>query len=155
MKKKPLIVLMTDFSEASFQAFEPTVELAKRLSGRVALLHVVRELVTIPHGPPGHPRGLAHSMQEAQAKMDEAKVRLGGEVPVSTEVLPGDHVHDVVKRYAGEQHADFISLATHGRTGLRRALMGSVAEAVLRRSKVPVVVFPLNHEPSEESDEGD
>ena len=76
--------------------------------------------------------------------MDEAKAGLGEEVSVSAEVFPGDHVHDVVKRYAGEQHADFIAVATHERTGLRRALMGSVAEAVLRHSKVPVVVFPLN-----------
>ena len=83
-------------------------------------------------------------MREARAEMDEAKARLGKEVSVSTELLPGEHVHDAVKRYVGEQQADFIALGTHGRTGFRRALMGSVAEAVLRHSDVPVLIFPLN-----------
>lgn len=150
MKKEPLIVLLTDFSDASYDAFEPARELATRLGGRIALVHVVQELMAIPHGaplappvsmPPDHVDAL---MRQAWKDMEEAKVELGGEP--AADVLTGSSVHEAIHRYADEHGADFVALATHGRTGLRRVVMGSVAEQILRHSDVPVILFPLGKE---------
>lgn len=57
-------------------------------------------------------------------------------------VLQGDAATEIV-RVANEEKADMIVMATHGRTGLGRLLMGSVAEAVVRRANCPV--FTLRH----------
>jgi len=58
------------------------------------------------------------------------------------EVVPGDGVADQIIATAHRTQADLIVLGTHGRTGLPRVLMGSVAEAVLRHSDIPVLVVP-------------
>jgi nucleotide-binding universal stress UspA family protein len=60
-------------------------------------------------------------------------------VNVSTAIRRGSAPAEIL-RYAGEARAGMIALATHGRTGLERALMGSVAEAVLRKSPCPVLL---------------
>ena len=49
-------------------------------------------------------------------------------------------MHDTIARVATEIGADFIAIGTHGRKGMAHALMGSVAEAVLRASSVPVLL---------------
>ena len=149
MKKEPLIVLLTDFSDASYEAFEPALDLAKRLGGRIALLHVVQELMAIPHGAPLAPPVAMPAdqmdalMKQAEKDMGEAKVELGDGVPVTTQVLNAGNVYEAVHQFAKENDADFVALATHGRTGLRRVVLGSVGEAVLRHSNVPVILFPL------------
>ena len=53
----------------------------------------------------------------------------------------GGKAAEAIVAVAGEQQADLIAMATHGRTGLRRFFVGSVAEAVLRSASVPVLLF--------------
>ena len=60
----------------------------------------------------------------------------------ATRVLRAAYFADAVVGYAQEVGADCIAMATHGRSGLRRLLLGSVAEVVVRRSSVPVVLYP-------------
>jgi nucleotide-binding universal stress UspA family protein len=150
MKDNPLIILLTDFSEASYEAFEPAVELAKRLNARISLVHMVQDLMVVAHGAPlapamsMPPQGIDALKKRAQHEMETALTLLGTDVPVNSQVLVGERVHEVVGNYASENGADFVSMATHGRSGLRRALMGSVAEAILRHTKIPVLIFPLS-----------
>ena len=149
MKDAPLIVLLTDFSKASLEAFKPTVELAKRLQGRIALVHMVQDLVVHAHNAPlapaisMPPEGIDALVKRAENDMVDAKKHLGGDVDITTEVLVGERVHDAIGKFAKDNDADYIALATHGRSGIRRALMGSVAEAVLRHTDVPVLIYPL------------
>jgi len=149
MKDTPLIVLLTDFSRASQEAFGPTVELARRLKGRIALVHMVQDLVVHAHNAPlapaisMPPEGIDALVQRAETDLADARKELGSNLDVTTEVLVGERVHEEVCKYADHEDADYIALATHGRTGIRRALMGSVAEAVLRHTDVPVLVYPL------------
>ncbi|MER3460845.1 MAG: hypothetical protein C4303_06950 [candidate division GAL15 bacterium] len=58
------------------------------------------------------------------------------------EVVPDGFVAHAILDAAERFGADLIVMGTHGRTGLQRVLLGSVAEAVLRRSRVPVMVVP-------------
>jgi nucleotide-binding universal stress UspA family protein len=55
-------------------------------------------------------------------------------------MLTGDPANAIVK-LADEEHVDMIVLGTHGRTGLARLLMGSVAEAIVRRANCPVLTY--------------
>ncbi len=64
-------------------------------------------------------------------------------MPARVEVLPDDSVAHGILAAADRVGADMIVMGTHGRTGLSRLVLGSVAEAVLRRAAVPVLVVPL------------
>ncbi len=142
----PHILLTTDFSEASLRAFAPTVELARNLDGSITLLHVVSELVVIPHGSPlapaQEPPDLAEEIEKARKQLEEARERLGGQVEVKTALEIGEKVDAAITDYANANEIDMIAIATHGRSGIRRMVLGSVTEGVLRRARTPVVAFP-------------
>lgn len=72
--------------------------------------------------------------QADQAHLDAASVR--------HEIVEGWPVSEQILRTAERVAASLIVMGTHGRTGLRRALMGSVAEEVLRRAHIPVLIVP-------------
>jgi nucleotide-binding universal stress UspA family protein len=61
-------------------------------------------------------------------------------VPFEHRLLTGDPAEEIV-RFADEARCELIVMGTHGRTGFKRLLMGSVAEAVIRRAKCPVLTY--------------
>jgi nucleotide-binding universal stress UspA family protein len=76
---------------------------------------------------------------------------LPGAAEVTTQVLVAREVAAAVADYARDR-ADLVVVSTHGRTGLRRVLLGSVAESVLRAAETPVLVVPAGEpEGTEES----
>ena len=87
--------------------------------------------------------GLAEAVEEtARQEMDALKQMdfLRG-LPVQTELLPGFAVDEICAA-AGEPDVDLIVTSSHGRTGLKHALIGSVAEHVVRYAERPVLVVP-------------
>lgn len=138
----PGIVLTTDLSPESQRAFAPAVTLAERLGLPVTLLAVVEEMPmeALAGGAPVAWPDRKQVRRDFETRLQEMARDLGGKV--QTEVIDGLDVAVAIVDYATRRKADFIAMATHGRTGLRRLLMGSVAESVLRRSPVPVIVFP-------------
>ncbi len=75
---------------------------------------------------------------EAQVYLHEVARRLAG-FPVEYAVRFGDPAEEILEE-SRESGADLIAMATHGRTGIARLWLGSVAEAVFRRRQVPVVL---------------
>jgi nucleotide-binding universal stress UspA family protein len=69
-------------------------------------------------------------------------------IPVVYRMVTGDPATSVVQA-AEEENADFIVVGSHGRTGLSRLLMGSVAEAIVRKAQCPVVTVKAPHNPPE------
>ena len=140
------VLLTTDLSDEALRPFESVATLAKKLGMTVHLLHVVEDLTVAPHGAPLapslHSPSLAHEMERARGILEEQKASLGHQVEVSTDVTSSDDVAGAIADYAARHHCDLIALSTHGRSGFRRMVMGSVAEKVLRHAKVPVIVFP-------------
>lgn len=65
-------------------------------------------------------------------------------VPFEHRMLKGDPAEEIV-RFADEAHCELIVMGTHGRTGFKRLLMGSVAEAVVRRAKCPVLTYKVEY----------
>lgn len=138
------ILVPVDFSESSRRALEFAQALAEAsgASIRVAHCHVPPsfayvESAEISPGPTyvvEHQRELAK--EQLTAWMGEFE---WGSIDADSTFLDGDPVHEV--NALGDE-ADLIVMGTHGRTGLMRALLGSVAYAILKRSKQPVVVVP-------------
>lgn len=143
------IVLATDFSDEARRAYEPTIRLAREIGARVTLVHVVEDLVVYPHGsilaPRQHEPDLPQRIEEAKRLLEKELESLGDDVAVDYEVRSGEFPEKELCSFAEEIEARFIAIASHGKSGLRRIVMGSFTEAVLRQSITPVIVFPRPH----------
>lgn len=127
----------TDFSECSQAALEVACALANDYRVRLILLHVgVLPTPFVPEGALG--LDLDGYEQELRAKLDELTPTERGLYPERRLVMAAEPVEEIV-RIAHEEPCDMIVMGTHGRTGLRHLLMGSVAEQVLRRADCPVL----------------
>jgi nucleotide-binding universal stress UspA family protein len=134
------ILSATDFSEASKQALDVAVAVAQKYGAEIYLLNVV---APIPHLPASSTyefdvrkyEGLLHA--EAEKLLASLAGAVSGPT-VHTLVYEGDAAEGIL-RVAEQNEVDLIVIATAGRTGLGRALFGSVAEKVVRRAKCPVL----------------
>ena len=142
------ILCPIDFSDASQAALETAAEVARRYGARVALFHAYPVPgYTFPDGSfVASSKMLDELTAQAARHMAEWKTRAEGmgmaQVEVATAI--GEPAHEILA-FAKAQGADLIVLGTHGRTGLQHALMGSVAERVVRRATCPVLtVRPLS-----------
>jgi nucleotide-binding universal stress UspA family protein len=140
------ILVPIDFSETSSTALRYGVELARRFTARLYLLHVPEHPGEAAEAE--YPIGLFETMQnaaydrlrhlltdeEARELRPECAMRLG---------TPADEI----VRYAHDHDVDLIVMGTHGRTGVARVIMGSVAEKVVRKASCPVLAV---HHPEHE-----
>lgn len=101
------------------------------------LLHVIHPPI-IAYGEGVLPPDPELLVREAEERMSELVARCEG-VTVEKHIEEGD-AESMILSYAEECHADLIVMGTHGRTGVRRMLMGSVAEQVERRAGCPVLM---------------
>jgi nucleotide-binding universal stress UspA family protein len=138
------IIVGTDFSEGSDAALKRALELAAVFDASVDMVHVVQPgLVYAPTGL------LATGLPEAPelyAQIDEALSARAAQaaavkVACQTNSLTGFPPHELAE-HARKTGADLIVVGTHGRTGIKHAVLGSVAERVVQRSPCPVLVVP-------------
>jgi nucleotide-binding universal stress UspA family protein len=149
MREVKLILVPVDFSEGSEAAARYAFWLAGRLGARVRLLHAFAGL---SHASAGVAPGLRDDLreaedqlrQEARRSLADLAGRLAREAGAAAEepvfVEAGHAVGDGIVRGARDAKADLIVIGTHGRSGLRRMVLGSVAETVTRAADSPVLV---------------
>ena len=130
-----------DFSPPSRRAFDAAVRLAGDLGASLVLVHAFEPMPKAgARGPVGQAKAeidVAEWEELCETWAAEARKSVDVET-VAREGKPADVIHEV----AAERKATLVVVGSHGRTGVKRAVLGSVAEAVVRRSKVPVVVVP-------------
>lgn len=139
----PGIVLTTDLSEESQRAFAPVRELAERMNLDVTLIAILEDLPFEPTA--GSLMAVYPDRSELRADWQKRLEELSGALGDACkhcEVVDAADVPNAIVKYAEDHEADYVAMATHGRSGLRRLLLGSVAEVVLRHSHVPVVLYP-------------
>jgi nucleotide-binding universal stress UspA family protein len=134
------VLFATDFSDVSEAALPYVTALSLRYGSTVHVVHVLPDVTLLRPGAPdpvmfGSIYEEAHS--GAQEKIQQLSGRLRG-FPHKTYVRHGD-VLAVLKQVIEEQKIDLLVLGTHGRTGLGRLLMGSVAEQIFRQANCPVL----------------
>lgn len=132
------IVFPTDFSTASDAALHHAELLAKASGARLLIVHV--EEPPLAYGGGELYYGLPEPDSERIRSMLEGVRPSDPAVSFEHRLTMGDPASEVV-RIAGEEGAELIVLGTHGRTGLTRLLMGSVAEVIVRRASCPVLVY--------------
>lgn len=134
------ILVPIDFSDASMGALRHAKELALTYGAQITLLHAIEE-VAYPSAYGVEPVNLPGPKVVERVETNLAAMardEIGYEhVTVKAEV---GYAPSAILDYAEESEVDFITIATHGRTGLERMLLGSVTERVIRRSPAPVFV---------------
>jgi nucleotide-binding universal stress UspA family protein len=132
-----------DFSDASRAAMEVAADLARRFGADLVLLHAYPiPGYTFPDGSVvASPKMMQDLADQAQKHLEEWRVeaeKLVGAPRVTAEKAIGEPAAEILEA-AKETRADLLVLGTHGRTGLEHALMGSIAERVVRRAHCPVL----------------
>ena len=144
------ILVATDFSENSEVALDFAVHLGKHLDSRITVLHVVQTLAHYPLFFSGviTEADLRREMgREAEEKLAElAKKKHREQLAIETRVRFGDPYEEIIGE-AEKLQVDLVLMGTHGRTGISRALIGSVAERVVRKAAFPVLTVPLSTPP--------
>jgi nucleotide-binding universal stress UspA family protein len=137
------ILVATDFSPCARAALDAAVELAAPLQASILLLHVYAvPTEVLPDGSILSLDGLAVERIERALDdelCDERRRAQRRGVAIAVEHADGQPA-EVILRRAAEEHIDLIVAGTHGRRGLKRLVLGSVAERVLRTASCPVLV---------------
>lgn len=151
------ILVTLDGSELSEAVLEPARDLCESTNAQVTLLRVMQ----LPNGGEsgsGYPTAsdaagtvetapretvdqkIQRVEDEVQTYLQEKAKRLRTGDGVQTEVLFSDKVADSIIEYAKGMDADLIMISTHGRTGLKSIMPGSIAQKVLKASRKPVLM---------------
>jgi nucleotide-binding universal stress UspA family protein len=138
-----------DFSDASRAAMEVAGDLAKRFGADLVLLHAYPiPGYTFPDGSVvASPKMMQDLADQAQKHLEEWRAdaeRQLGAPRVTAEKAVGEPAAEILKA-AKEGRCDLIVMGTHGRTGIEHALMGSIAERVVRRAHCPVLTVRPQH----------
>ena len=132
------ILFPTDFSTSSDAGLRHATALARESGAMLLIVHV--EEAPIAYGGGEMYYGLPNPDHAAIREMLQAVTPTSPGVSYEHRLIVGDPAAEIV-RLAGQEGVDLIVMGTHGRTGLKRMLMGSVAEAVVRRASCPVLTF--------------
>jgi nucleotide-binding universal stress UspA family protein len=138
------ILVAVDGSETAERALREAIQLARSLSSRIRVIHVINSTPWVAQGAPGAIEELLTQLRgTGESIIHEAKtaVRAAG-VPVDDRLIEalGEEAGAIVVTEANDWPAELIVCGTHGRRGLRRLLMGGDAEYIVRHSPVPVLL---------------
>lgn len=143
MRRIRRIMHATDFSSASKRALDTAVEFAKQNKAELLLVHVLVPNVSYPADSYADPafyveleratrRQARSSLERLVTTLHRAKVKVKG-------LLLKGSAHNQIVRAAKNRRADLLVIGTHGRTGISKLLMGSVAGRVVSEASCPVL----------------
>ena len=146
------ILVTTDLSEASESAFDYAKEqlkLAEKEKSRITLLKVIDVVppasIKFEYGLalPDKKGMLEKVYKHASVQIQEIAEKQFAGLPVETAVIkPEKAVYQEIIKFAEKNNVSLIVMSTHGRTGVKHFLLGSVAERVIRCSPCPVMIVP-------------
>ena len=143
MKHIQKILLTTDFSDCSRQAFDAAASLAGKFEAQILLVYVDDDRLPPLIGEfPTQGHQLAEIVASHRKRAAKELAKLAEELRPNLrvdEVMPCGTPHKEIVRTAEEHGADLIVMATHGRGFLAHALLGSTTERVLRHAPCPVL----------------
>jgi nucleotide-binding universal stress UspA family protein len=132
----PKILVPTDFSTLGQTALETATALARDRKGKLLIVHAEEPPVAYGGGELYY--GIAEPSREELRRMLEEVIPTDPSVEYEHRLLVGAPAAAII-HLAEKEAVDMIVMPTHGRTGLLRLLMGSVAEEVVRKAKCPVL----------------
>jgi nucleotide-binding universal stress UspA family protein len=134
------ILHLTDFSKSSEEALRFAIALAQEYGAKVYGLHVLVPGPYMYMGTDSTAVAIEAQQEHAREEMQRVESRLAG-LKHETTVEQGSTFWPIVKQSVKDHEIDLMVLGTRGRTGVRKLLLGSVAEEVVRRAPVPVLTI--------------
>ena len=137
------ILVATDFSPASRPAFRTAVDLARAQRGRLTIVHVLPSVA--PMGVEGYVSARMYEEMEASARrwaqkrLDRLVAEARSVRVAARPLLLEGAAHEAIARAVRSERADVVVIGTHGRTGLERVFVGSVAARVIGTAPCPVL----------------
>ena len=138
------ILVPVDGSETSYVAVAKAVEFAKAFGSKITVVQVLTldpyiaaEYISAHQTNDLIERArtmVLESLNAAKAKFSEQGIE------VDAKLLEGQVIHREIMNAAEECHADLIIMGSHGRTGLKKLFLGSVAQSILSESTIPVLI---------------
>ena len=137
------ILVPVDFSPNSETALDYAVELAGKLDAKVYILNVIAlSGLGVPElGAALAPSVIDSMVRDSEAALAKLADARRSQAKIADTLLRTGDARDIIIHTAEEVAADLIVMGTHGRRGVGRALLGSVAESVLRTSPCPVLTI--------------
>ncbi|MFQ5667014.1 MAG: universal stress protein [Candidatus Binatia bacterium] len=134
------ILCPTDFSPESYQALEYGVRFARISQGTILIAHILHNPASQEFQPDGYVLSFDQAKVRAQSALEDVRAnRVGADTKCELLVDIGDP-YDRLMAVAKERQVDLIVTSTHGRTGLKHLVLGSVAEKLIRHAPCPVFV---------------
>jgi nucleotide-binding universal stress UspA family protein len=137
---KPNVLIPYDFSAAAERALAWAVDLQKSVGGgAIHLIHILDPIpVPVGVGIPS-PAISDEDVEEVHRDLQEAAKKVNADTTIQVILSPS--AADAILETAKARHTDLIVMGTHGRTGLSRVFLGSVAEHVVRHADCPVLTL--------------
>jgi len=135
------VLAAIDLGASAQVVLDAAADLAAAANAELAILHVWHA----PHpytASSGNELAAAVQADESTMQMWKGTAERRGVARVATQFLAGDPGDEIVRMAKGTY--DLIVVGTHGRTGVRHLLMGSVAEKVVRHAPCPILVVPVH-----------
>ncbi len=134
------ILVPLDGSEPSGKALEAAVQLAKNLNGKLALLSVYSVAGVAAPGPELSVMAIEAARDSCKRILAEAEQKVRSEkIEVETEVAQGGAVEEIVKK-SKEGKFDLIVMGARGLSTLKKILIGSVSDGVIKKATCPVLI---------------
>ena len=137
------ILVATDFSEGSRPVVNQALKIADKFDADLLLLHVLHDPAEAPgfYSAKKAGRKVLRNMEEAASQMmaEFVEKNLKKRKKIETRIIPGLPADQIVN-LSKKEKVDMIVLGTHGRSGLKRLMLGSVTDRVLRENTCPVLV---------------
>jgi universal stress protein A len=143
------VLCPTDFSAPSCEGVSAASEMAGMFSASLVLVHVVQPLPAAAAVASDYPidvEALETALVEHAGKRlhEFARLHVGKGIPTTVRAVRGSVAAQILD-VASDEAADLIVISTHGETGLRHVLLGSVAEKVVRMATCPVLTVHCGH----------
>jgi nucleotide-binding universal stress UspA family protein len=137
----------TDFSEPSYEGLRAAIELAQHFEAKLLLAHVINPSPIMPavYSPsssyiPRAMKEMENTVKDSLKKVAEQRIPEG--IRVQTRLIVGTPAHEIAQTAIAE-NVDIIVIATHGQSGWKKLLIGSVTEQVVRLADRPVLTIQL------------
>lgn len=140
------VLVATDFSEASYNALTYALLVARGYDATIHALHVITPSAVNMCAKPEGAAALESMEDVVREEMAKASARMSG-LRSETAIERSSSVWSAVQEAIQQNHIDLVVAGTQGRTGVRKRLLGSAAEAIFRQARVPVLTIgPAVHQ---------
>lgn len=136
------ILIPYDFTSFSDEAFKAAMEIGKKFDSKLTLLTIIGKDVTTSDMSWSSVQD-AHDKAENKAKEDLSKIQKSNmieNVPISVEIIHNPSAADGILAFAENNNIDLIVMGSHGRSGFKKLVLGSVALEVVTKSNCRVLV---------------